>query len=132
MAEPNPGGLLESLRRLAGTLVAIVQTRLELLSNEVEEEAWRMGQLFALALAAMVCFGVAALVFAALVVVLFWDSHPLAALTGLGCLYLALGVLAVLAMRARLRARSGLFASSLAELAKDRQHLEPPHERAPG
>lgn len=132
MAETRPGGLLVSLRRLADTFVAIVQTRLELLSNEVEEEAWRIWQTAVLTLVALACFGMSALVFTALVVVLLWDSHPVAALTGLGCLYLVLGMLAVLSLRARRRTRSRFFSASLVELAKDRQHLEPAREQTPG
>jgi uncharacterized membrane protein YqjE len=130
MAEPNPGKLLESLGRLIGTAVAIVQTRLELVSNEVEEELARGWQVLVLLLMALVFFGMAILVFTALVAVLFWNDHPAAVLAILGCLYLALGVTVVLAIRAKLQERSRLFSTSLAELAKDRELLEPAGERA--
>jgi uncharacterized membrane protein YqjE len=132
MSEPNPGRLIESLRRLAGTAADIVQTRLALLSNEVEEEALRVWQVFLLALGAMVFFGLATLVYTALVVVLFWDGHPAAVLAVLGSAYLALGVMAVLGIRAKLRSRTKLFSTSLAELGKDREQLEPAGERASG
>jgi uncharacterized membrane protein YqjE len=131
MAAASQGGLIESLRHLAATLLDIIQTRLQLLSNEIEEEALRASQMLLLVLGAMVCFAMAALMFSALVVVLLWDTHPLAALTALGVLYFVLGMGAVVAMRAKLRERSGLFSASLAEVAKDRVHVEN-RERAPG
>ena len=130
MAETHPGGLMESLRRLSGILVEIVRTRLELLSNEVEERTLLAWQVFVLALVAMVCFGLAALVFGAVVVVVFWDSHPLAALAGMGCLYLILGTLAAFAIRGKMHTRPRLFSTSIAELTRDREQLEPGHERA--
>lgn len=132
MAEPYPAGLLESLGQLAGTVLEIVQTRIELFSNEVEEEAWQVWQKLVLILAAVVCFGLAALMFSALLVLLFWESHPIAALVGLGCLYLVAGVLLVRAVGARMRKRSPVFSNSLAELAKDREYLEQRRERTPG
>jgi uncharacterized membrane protein YqjE len=131
MAAASQGGLIESLRHLAATLLDIIQTRLQLLSNEIEEEALRASQMLLLVLGAIVCFAMAALMFSALVVVLLWDTHPLAALTALGVLYFVLGMGAVVAMRAKLRERSGLFSASLAEVAKDRVHVEN-RERAPG
>ena len=61
----------------------------------------------------------------AFLTVLFWDSHRLLALgiatTGL----LLAGVWAGTRAAARLRAGSRLFASSLAEIAQDREALRP-------
>jgi uncharacterized membrane protein YqjE len=129
MAETHPGGVMDSVRRLSGTLLELVRARLDLLSNEVEERTLLAWQVFVLALVAMVCFGLAALVFTA-VVVLLWDSHPLAALAGMGCLYLILGTLAAFAIRGKMHTRPKLFSTSLAELTKDREQLEPGHGRA--
>jgi uncharacterized membrane protein YqjE len=129
MAETHSGGLGESTRGLARTLVALIRTRLELLSNEAEEGALHAWQVFVLALAAMVCFGMGALAFSALVVALFWDSYPLWALAGVGCVYLILGMAAAFAIRRKMRARPRLFSVSLAELAKDGAQLEPAREQ---
>ena len=129
MAETHSGGLGKSVRGLAGTLVAVIRTRLELLSNEAEEGALQAWQVFVLALAAMVCFGMAALAFTVLVVAVFWDSHPLSVLGAIGCVYLILGMGAAFAIRRKMHTRPRLFSISLAELAKDRAQLEPGREQ---
>jgi uncharacterized membrane protein YqjE len=129
MAETHSGGLGESVRRLAVTLVAVIRTRLELLSNEAGEGALYAWKVFVLALAAMLCFGLAALAFTALVVAVFWDSHPLSVLAAIGCVYLILGMVAAFAIRRKMHTRPRLFSISLAELAKDRAQLEPAREQ---
>ena len=118
--------MMLSLRRLAATLVGIVQVRLELLSNDAEERALLLSQLLVVGAVCLFCFGLAAVLFSAWMIVLFWDSHPAAALGGLTALYLAGGLVALYAFQRRKRSLPKLFSSSLAELAKDRDHLIPP------
>ena len=61
----------------------------------------------------------------AFLTVLFWDSHRLLALgVGTVCLFAA-GVWAANRAAVHLRAGSRLFASSLAEIAQDREALRP-------
>jgi uncharacterized membrane protein YqjE len=122
MNASRASGLLASLRRLLATLVGIVETRIELLSVEIEEQALLFWQLLLLAAAILVFSGLALLAFSAWLLLLFWDSHALAALAGLTLVYLAAALTALLGFRARPR----LFATSLAELARDRVHLTPP------
>lgn len=117
-----PGGLVQSLRKLAATLIAVVQTRLELLVTEIEEERLRVLHLLLWGCVALffLAFGVLMLTFA--VVVLFWDTHRLLVAVLLGAFYLAIGAIFVVVARRAAR-RSRLFATSLAELAKDRERL---------
>jgi uncharacterized membrane protein YqjE len=126
MVASRASGLLASLRRLLATLVGIVETRIELLSVEIEEQALLFWQLLLLAAAILVFSGLALLAFSAWLLLLFWDNHPLAALGGLTLVYLAAALAALLGFRARCRTRPRLFATSLAELARDRVHLTPP------
>ena len=123
MSEPAPSRLGESLRGLADSGLATVQTRLELFAVELKEEKLRAGSfLFDTVLAALfIGFGVIFLM--AFLTVLFWDSHRLLAL-GLATtgLFLA-GIWAATRAAARLRAGSRLFAASLAEIAQDREAL---------
>jgi uncharacterized membrane protein YqjE len=117
------GGLFESLRTLSVSLVGIVHTRLDLLSTDIAEEREHLLTLLLLALVALFLLGVGVVLLALLIVVAFWESHRLLALGGLTGLFLLAGVgTAWLAMH-KTRTRPRLFAASLAELSKDRQHL---------
>jgi uncharacterized membrane protein YqjE len=118
------GGLLESLKRLTGTLLVIVQTRLELLANELEEERLRIGQMLLFGSVALFFFGLTIMLLTAFVVVAFWDSQRLLVLGLLGALYFVFGLLALNALRRAIRERSGLFSASLNELEDDRSHLD--------
>jgi uncharacterized membrane protein YqjE len=120
MAAPRDSGLMASLRRLAETLTAIVQTRVELLSVELEEQSLWLWRMLLLAAAVLLFSGLALLCFSAWVVLLFWDSHPAAALAGVTIFYLAAAALALRAFRTRRRPRPRLLEPSLAELARDR------------
>lgn len=127
MGENNPPGkgLLESLKTLAGTLVAIVHTRLELFSTDLEEERARLATLFVLMLVALFCIGVGVILAALLIVVAFWDTHRLLALGGLTGLFLIGGLSASWIAQYKLRNKPRLFAASLAELYRDGSQLPP-------
>jgi uncharacterized membrane protein YqjE len=80
-------GLLEILRRLGATVLAILQNRLELLSVELQEERLRLVNALLLT-AAIVALGFVTLALAAVApAVVAWEEFGvagLAALTGLG------------------------------------------------
>ena len=118
-------GLLDSVKRLASTLIAIVSTRLELLANELQEERLHLTQMFFLSLIALFCFGMALLLLTIFITVLFWDDHRIAVLGGLCALFFVSGILIALRLRSKAQSRPRLFSASLAELAKDREQLEP-------
>lgn len=122
----RPHGLLNSLKVLAGTLLAVAQTRLEILSTEIEEEKIRIGQQLLLAVVALFCFGLGIVFLAAFLTVLFWESHRLFVLGTLTLLFLGGGIAAWLMSRAKSGERSRLFADSLGELSKDREQLSRP------
>ena len=123
MAEST--GLMESLERLAGTLLAIFQTRLELLSNEMEEERVRIEQMLLYGSVALFFFGLAIMLLTAFIVVLFWDSHRLLVLGGFTALFFVAGLLVLNELRRVAGEKSKLFSASLAELADDRDRLAP-------
>ena len=116
-------GLMGSVRRLTGTLIAIVSTRLELLVNELQEERLRLTQMFLLALIALFLLGTGLILLNAFIVVVFWDSHRLLALGLLCVVYLVAGAAVVMSLRAKAQVGSKLFSASLAEFDKDRQAL---------
>lgn len=121
-ADPE-AGLIASLRRLAATGVAIVHTRLTLLSSELDEERLRVTQMLVLGAIALFCGFIGVLLVTLTVVVAFWDSHRLLALGVLSGIYLACGIAALVALKTRAAQRPKLFSGSLAELARDRDLL---------
>lgn len=126
MTEPRASGLMASMRRLLATLAGIVEARIELLAVEIEEQVLLFWQLLLLAAAILVFSGLALLSFSAWLLLLFWDSHPAAAMAGLALVYLAAALAALLSFHRHLRSRPRLFETSLGELARDRAHLRPP------
>jgi uncharacterized membrane protein YqjE len=118
-------GLMVSVKRLVGTLLAIIQTRLELLSNELETERLRVRQMLIYGSIALFLFAMTTMLMTVFVVVLYWDSYRLQVLGGLTVLFLVAGLLVLNALRRAVRERSGLFASSLSELSGDIDRLTP-------
>ncbi len=104
-------------------LVAVVQTRLELLSTEVEEEWQRLLQILVSTFIALFFLALGIAMLTILVVTLFWDTHRTLVTILFAALYLGIGVYFSLAVRAKVHEKSKLFSASLIELTKDRQQL---------
>lgn len=119
------GGLFDSLKALASTLVATGQTRLELLSTEIEEERIRLGSMLLWTLAAMFCAALCIVLVTLGVVIIFWDTHRLLALGILAIIFLLGALLAGGIALGKAKAKPRLFAASINELSKDREHLTP-------
>ena len=116
--------LLESLRGVAKTFVALVQTRIEIFASEVDEERTRVGRILVLAVVALFCLGLALVLGVLLIVVLFWDNNRLLALCILTGAFALGGVGALLALRSAIRNRPKFLSATLAELRKDQKGLE--------
>jgi uncharacterized membrane protein YqjE len=116
---------MESLKRMAGTLLAIFQTRLELFSLEMEEERLNIEQMLLYGSIALFFFGLAILLLTIFIVVLLWDSYRLPMLGSFTGLYFVAGLVAWDALRRVAREKSKLFSASLAALADDRDQLAP-------
>jgi uncharacterized membrane protein YqjE len=126
MAEPaQRGGLASSLRSLLRNGLALLQTRLELLSIEAQEERVRLLTLVGYGAAAFVFLSFGLMFLAALITVLLWESHRLLALGMFTAVFLTGGLIALVAMLRQARMPSKLFAASIAELAQDRAALQP-------
>lgn len=124
MPEPaSRGGLASSLRSLLGNSLALLQTRLELLSIEAQEERVRLLSLVTYGALAFVLLSFGLMFFALLLTVLLWDSHRLLALGIFTAIFLTGGAIALVAMLRQARTPSKLFAASIAELAQDRAAL---------
>jgi len=116
-------GILQSLRNLATTLVALLQNRLELLATDLEEERIRLLQVLFWAAGALFFFALGVLMITLFVVLLLWDSHRLAGIIVLAAVFLAIGVGLALGVYKLMHRRSRLFSASLDELAKDKDRL---------
>jgi uncharacterized membrane protein YqjE len=126
MAEKTPGkhtGLFASLTTLAATLVAIAHTRLDLLSNDLEEEREHLLSLLIFSLASLFFLGVGVVLTTILLVVTFWDTNRLLVLGLLAGLFLTSGLAAWGVVLHKARTKPKLFAASLSEFLKDRQRL---------
>ena len=115
--------MLASLRALGATLADAAATRVELAIVELREEGERRKGLLVLAIACGVFFGMALLLATVFVIVLFWDTHRLAAIGGMTLLYLAIGLGALAKMRRDAREAPRPFEATLRELSADRDML---------
>ena len=127
MSEQGAGepatGILQSLRNLATTLVALLQNRLELLATDLEEERIRLLQVLFWAAGALFFFALGVLMITMFVVLMLWDSYRLAGIVVLAAVFLAIGVGLALGVYKLMHRRSLLFSASLDELAKDKDRL---------
>jgi uncharacterized membrane protein YqjE len=119
----TPGGLFDSLRALIATLVAMAHTRVELFGTEIEEELRRVVALVVGAMAVLALSGLALLFSALVVIVMFWDTHRVAAAASVAIGFIALSIIGFLVVRARTRRRSRFLSSTLGELERDVQQL---------
>src|SRR5688572_2800455 len=122
-SHPTEGGLLHSLRTLLATLLATIRTRGELLQVELEEERLRVSGIVVFALVAAFFLALGVLLLSFFLILLFWDTHRLLVCGLLALAYLVIGASFALVARQRSRAKSKLFAASLAELVKDGEQL---------
>jgi uncharacterized membrane protein YqjE len=124
MTNGPAANLLASLKRMVGTLVAMAETRLELLVVEFEEERARVGVLLLYAALAMLFLAMGIILITFLIIVLCWDSYRIQSVGGLAAFFLVGGFVLWRIMRAKAREKPRLFAASLAELHRDREQLQ--------
>lgn len=110
---------LESAGRLGSTLVAMAHTRLELAALEVEEASQRFLRQLVVSLLALFLVGIAIVLGAFFVILVFWDSYRLQAVLGMAALFLAGGGLLALKVRRELHEAQPLLANTLGEMRKD-------------
>jgi len=111
------------LRVLAATLLAIVYTRVELLSTELEEQRVWLSSMLVWALVALFCAGIGIVLVTLFLVLALWETHRLLALGIPAMVFLLGAALAWLVVRGKARAKPSMFAASLEELSKDHKEL---------
>jgi len=123
MADTGTAGpasqLLRSAVQLFVTVMEAAQTRAELLTTEVEEEIQRVARLLLLGFAALLAGILGALIAGFVVVILFWDTHRVAAALAVLAVFLLAAAICGVAVRRDLRARPRLLEATRTELARD-------------
>jgi len=118
--------LFSSLRSFWSVLVAILCTRLNLLTVELEEEAKRAVQLVVVGLAALLCGSMAVFFLMFLLIASFWNTPYRLLILGIifGFHVLATIVLSLIARRMILN-RPKFLSQTLTELHRDVESLRP-------
>ncbi len=111
--------LLRSLVQLGGTLLAVAQTRVELLTTEISEDLERGIQILLWALAALMAGSLGALMAGVTVVIYFWESHRMTAAVAVTAFFMLLAVLAGLVFRKLLHEKPRLLDATRTELHRD-------------
>ncbi len=126
--EPSPSRprLSESLHGIVDAGLQTVQTRLELLAVELQEEKLRLTGLALNTVLAGLLLGFGLVFLMVFLTVLFWDEHRLLALGISTAICLGGGLLAASNAARAFRSGTKLFSASLAELARDRAALKKP------
>jgi uncharacterized membrane protein YqjE len=117
-------GLLQSLTRAFATLVAMAQTRLELLTVEIQEEIQRAAALLLWAFVAALAAGIGLFLATLAVIFAFWDTYRVLAAVSMTVVFFAIAIGAALYLRNQLRTRPRMLDGTLSELANDRQRLD--------
>lgn len=113
------GSLLQSVVRLAGNLLAAVETRVDLFATELREDGERGMRLLAWAIAALMLGIFAVLLAGVTVIIAFWDTYRMAAAVGVTAVFVAAAVGCGLVVRRRLRERPRVLDATRSELGKD-------------
>jgi uncharacterized membrane protein YqjE len=116
-------GLLGGVRRYATALLDAVQTRLDLLATEIQEERERLHEYALLAILSVFFLGLGVVLATGFVVVVFWDKGGPAVLGAFGAFYLAVGAWAGFRLRRRLRAKRRFLEATREELSRDRDRI---------
>jgi uncharacterized membrane protein YqjE len=114
----------ETLGRLAATLVAMVHTRLELASVEMEEQSQRYLGYLLMSLLALFLFGIAIVLVALFVIILFWDTHRIAAVLGMAAAFGAAAAVIAMKVKSGFASQPALLSATLGELQNDLDFLK--------
>ena len=115
--------LLSSIKGLASTGASIAQTRLELLSVDVQIARSKFISLLVMIISALFFLFFGLVMLALLIVIYSWETDRMMALGLLTGAFLSIGVILVILINQSLRRMPRLFEASIAELAKDREAL---------
>ena len=115
--------LLSSIKNLVSTGASIAQTRLELLSVDVQIARSKFISLLVMIVSALFFLFFGLVMLALLIVIYSWESDRMLALGLLTSAFIGVGLILGLFIMQSLRNMPKLFEASIAELAKDKAEL---------
>jgi len=115
--------LLSSIKNLASTGASIAQTRLELLSVDVQIARNKLISLLVMIVSALFFLFFGLVMLALLIVIYSWESDRMTALSLLTAAFISVGLILAALIMQSLRTMPKLFEASITELAKDREAL---------
>ena len=115
--------LLSSLKNLVSTGASIAQTRLELISTDVQIARSKFISLLVMIVFALFFLFFGLVMLALLIVIYNWETDRILALTLLMSGFLAVGVILAAVILQSLRTMPKLFEATISELQKDREEL---------
>jgi uncharacterized membrane protein YqjE len=124
--QPSTGpavNLFRSLTHFFASLIALLHTRLELLTTELREEVQRAVQLVILAFIALVAGMMGLFMLGLTVVFYFWETHRELTAILVTAFFIVIAAGAVLALVMKSRSSPLPLATTLAELKKDADQL---------
>ncbi|MEY3418756.1 MAG: hypothetical protein RJA46_527 [Pseudomonadota bacterium] len=115
--------LLSALKNLVSTGASIAQTRLELISTDVQIARTKFLGLLVMVIFTLFFLFFGLIMLALLIVIYSWETDRILALSLLTAGFLAVGCILALVVLRSLKTMPKLFEATIAELAKDRQEL---------
>jgi len=115
--------LLSSIKNLTSTGASIAQSRLELLSVDVQIARNKFISLLIMIVSALFFLFFGLVMLALLIVIYSWESDRMLALGLLTSAFIGVGLILGLLIMQSLRNMPKLFEASIAELAKDKAEL---------
>lgn len=116
-------GLFASVRDFVATALAIAQTRLELVTTEIEEELHRIAEILIWTFVVIFFAGLSVLMLAIVIVVAFWDDHRMLAAGLTTGVFFGITAIGLLVVRSKARSRPKLLAATIEEFKHDRDAL---------
>ena len=115
--------LLSALKNLVSTGASMAQTRLELISTDVQIARTKFLGLLVMVIFTLFFLFFGLIMLALLIVIYSWETDRILALSLLTAGFLAVGCILALVVLRSLKTMPKLFEATIAELAKDRQEL---------
>jgi len=118
-------GLLSALTTALAALGGLLFSRVELLLLDLQDGVDTLARVVLWGCIAFMAAGLGLLIGALALIFAFWDSHRLLVSLLITGAFFLVSLLAALVVRAQLRSQRMLFAASLGEFMRDREHLRP-------
>ena len=115
--------LLSALKNLVSTGASIAQTRLELISTDVQIARAQFLSLLVMVISALFFLFFGLVMLALLIVIFSWETDRILALSLLTAGFLVIGFILGFVVLRSLKTMPRLFEATITELAKDRQEL---------